>query len=56
MGMMKDFLMEIQELVWDALEAGAKTDDEVYSYVLGFVKPEYVSLETVQAITKQYAN
>lgn len=56
MGMMKDLYIEIQELVWDAIEAGAKTDEDVYGYVLGFVKSEFISLETIKEMTKQYAN
>lgn len=33
MAMMKDFLMTVEELIYDALELGFRTDEEIYSYV-----------------------
>ena len=56
MGYMKDFYMTVQELVYDAIENGAKTDEEVYGYVLGFVKPEMIDLATIKEITAEFAN
>jgi hypothetical protein len=33
MGAYKDFLIGVEELVWTALEIGAKDADSVYAYV-----------------------
>ena len=33
MGRMKDWMMDMEETTVDALEAGAKTDNEVLAYV-----------------------
>ena len=46
-------MREIEELVYDAIEAGAKTDGDVLAYVRGFVE---VDLETVQTITAPWVN
>ena len=53
MSRMKDLLMNIQELVYDAIEAGAKTDQCVYAYVNQYV---IVDLDTIKAITAEFAN
>jgi hypothetical protein len=56
MGIMKDFLMTVEELVWDAIEAGAKTDEDVYAFVTMRTGREVVTLETIKQITKKFAN
>ena len=33
MARMKDFIMDIQELVWNAIEIGARDEDAIYAYV-----------------------
>ena len=33
MGKMKDFLIGVEELVWTAIETGARDFDTVYAYV-----------------------
>ena len=53
---MKDFLMKIEEMVWDAIEAGAKTNEDVYAFVLTRVPREYVTLEYIENITKGIEN
>jgi hypothetical protein len=50
---MKDLLMTIQELVYDAIEAGAKTDQCIYAYVNQYVK---VDLDTIKSITTEFDN
>jgi hypothetical protein len=56
MGIMKDFLMTVEELVWDAIEAGVKTDEDVYAFVTMRTGREVVTLETIKQITKKFAN
>ena len=51
MSRMKDLLMTIEELVYDAIEAGAKTDEDVLAWVNMYVPAE---LETIQDITEKY--
>jgi len=51
MGLMKDFFLKIENLVWDAVEAGAQSDIEIYAYVRMF--DDRVSEETVKNITSQ---
>lgn len=36
MSKIKDYLMDIEEKIFDAVECGAKTDDEIYAYVSMF--------------------
>ena len=45
MGAVKDLMMTIEDSVWEAMERGAKTKEDVYSYVyanVGNVSREYV--------------
>lgn len=51
MGMMKEFLMDIEELAWEAIELGFQTDEEIYAYVS--MTDDRVSFETIQAITRE---
>ena len=53
MSRMKDLLMTIEELVYDAIEAGAKTDEDIFAYVNQYVP---VELEMIQNITMNYTN
>jgi len=54
MGRVKDLLMDVEEKVWDALQAGASDEDDIMGYVLLFY-PE-VTLETIRdAIRTVYA-
>lgn len=55
MGIMKDFLMTVEELVYDAIEAGAKTDEDVYAFVTMKTGKDAVTLETIKGITKFFA-
>lgn len=52
MGMMKDWLMSIEELVVEAVELGAKTENEVFSYVNQY--DDRVSEETVKEILEVF--
>lgn len=51
MGMMKDFLMDIEGLIWEAIELGFQTDDEIYAYVS--MTDDRVSLDTIETITRE---
>jgi hypothetical protein len=45
MGAMKDMQMNIEDAVWEAMEAGAKTKEDIYAYVyakVGNIRPEYI--------------
>ena len=55
MSRMKDFLMIVEELVYDAIEAGAKTDEDVYAFVTMKTGKDAVTLETIKDITKFFA-
>lgn len=33
MAKMKDHMMKIEELVWEAIENGCQTDDEIFAFV-----------------------
>lgn len=50
MSKMKDFLMNLEELAWDAIESGCQTDEEIYAYISNWVEVEF---ETVEALTRQ---
>lgn len=50
MSLMKDHLMTLEELAWDAIEAGAQTDEEIYAYMSNWVN---VDFGTVEALTRQ---
>ena len=51
MGAMKDYLIQIQELVVEAMLNGATSDSDVYAYVYMF-EPN-VTEQTVKEVTKQ---
>lgn len=45
MGAMKELLMSVEASVWEAMERGAKTKEDIYAYVVanvGNVSKEYV--------------
>lgn len=48
MGAYKDFLIGLEELVWTALESGARDVDSVYAYV--YMHEKLADRETIQAI------
>lgn len=50
MAMMKDFLMTVEELIYDALELGFRTDEEIYSYV--YMYEDRVQFVTVKEFLK----
>lgn len=50
MGLMKDYLMRLEELAWDAIEQGANSDEEIYAYISNWFP---VDLETVKQVTRQ---
>jgi len=37
MSRIKEYLMDVEEKIVDAIDLGAKTDDEIYAYVNMFV-------------------
>lgn len=51
MSMMKEFLMDIEELAWEAIELGFQTDEEIYAYVS--MTDSRVSLDTIRTITSE---
>lgn len=51
MAMMKDYLMTLEELVWEAIEIGFQTDEEIYSYV--YMSDRRADAETVKEITRK---
>lgn len=53
---MQDFMDTVEVLVWDAIEAGAKTDEDVYAFVTTRTGREAVTLETIKGITEKFAN
>jgi hypothetical protein len=34
MGAVKELIMEVEDLVWEAMETGAKTKEDIYAYVM----------------------
>ena len=50
MSKIKDWLASVEELVVEAVELGAKTEDQVFSYVYQY--DNRVTLETVQEILR----
>jgi hypothetical protein len=50
MAMMKDFLMTVEERIYDALELGFRTDEEIYSYV--YMYEDRVQFVTVKEFLK----
>lgn len=51
MSRMKDLIMVVEDLVYDAIEAGAKTNEDVLAYVNQYVPAD---LELVKEITDRY--
>ena len=52
MGLMKEYLMIIEDLVYDAIEAGAKTNEDVLAWVNQYY---IVDLDLIKDITDRYA-
>jgi hypothetical protein len=52
MGAMKDWLMSVEELVVEAVDLGAKTENDVFSYVAMY--DDRVSMETVKEILQVF--
>jgi hypothetical protein len=50
MSAMKDWLASVEELVVEAVERGAKTEDQVFSYV--YMYDDRVTQETVKEILR----
>jgi len=48
MAMMKDYLMTVEELVYDAMELGFRGVDGIYSYV--YMYENHVDKETIEFI------
>ena len=54
---MSEFYMDVENVVCDAIEAGAKTNEEVFAYVRKMYGRQYrnlIDLETIQNITEKY--
>lgn len=43
--------MDIEGLIWEAIELGFQTDDEIYAYVS--MTDDRVSLDTIETITRE---
>ena len=54
MGAYKDFLIGVQELVWTALEIGARDFDSIYAYV--YMYEPLADEETVRNILEDMQN
>jgi hypothetical protein len=52
---MKDIYSDLQDLVYDAIEAGAKTDEDVYAFVITFMNKNFITLQNVKDITELFA-
>jgi len=52
MGAMKDWLMSVEELVVEAVDLGAKTENDVFSYVAMY--DDRVSMDTVKEILQVF--
>lgn len=50
MGMYKNWLIKIEDLVWEAIEKGLTSEDEVHSYVS--MLDARASLDTVEHILR----
>lgn len=48
MGAMKSLLMDIEDTIWEAIEAGAKTKEDIYAFV--FAKHGHISTNTVYSL------
>jgi hypothetical protein len=55
MSKMKDIYSDLQDLVYDAIEAGAKTDEDVYAFVITFMNKNFITLQNVKDITELFA-
>lgn len=55
MSKMKDYYSALQDLVYDAIEAGAKTDEDVYAFVTTFMNKNFITLQNVKDITELFA-
>lgn len=49
MGMMKTYRMKIEEMVWDAIECGAQTDQEIYAFIK--MRDSKISFDMVADVT-----
>lgn len=54
---MTEFYMDVEETVYSAIEAGAKTDEDVLIYVLDMYGSEYedlLDLDVIKNITESF--
>lgn len=51
MGMYKNWLLDIEGLIWEAIEAGFTDDDGIYAFV--FMRDARVSRDTVAEMLKK---
>ena len=51
MARMKDFIMDIQELVWNAVEFGMRDEDTIYAYV--YMKEPRAIRSDVRAVLEE---
>lgn len=47
----KDYLMTVENLIWEAIELGFKTEDEIYAYV--FMYEDRINLDTVKILLEE---
>lgn len=48
MSKMSNLHLQMQEKIWEAVESGASTADEVYAYVTQYISPAIVTFELVE--------
>jgi TATA-box binding protein (TBP) (component of TFIID and TFIIIB) len=56
MGRMKDFYENVENLVYEAIEHGANTTDDIHAYVTQYVPSALVSFKLVEDIAIEYSS
>jgi hypothetical protein len=56
MARMKEFYENVENLVYEAIEHGANTTDDIYAYVTQYVPPSLVSHSLVEDIAIEYSS
>jgi len=56
MSRMKEFYENVENLVYEAIEHGANTTDDVHAYVTQYVPSELVSFKLVEDIVAEYSS
>lgn len=53
---MKDFYENVENLVYEAIDQGANTTDDIHAYVTQYVPPSLVSFKLVEDIAVEYSS